>query len=69
MRERYRIIQKSKSGHCCFQVTVVDTTRPEMVGGKQFEYDGELQYESVCECFDAQDAYWIAAALNRGATP
>lgn len=46
---RYIVIEGSKSGHCCFNFTVVDTTRDD---------------ESVCECFDREDAELIVKALN-----
>ncbi|RQU14209.1 hypothetical protein DF152_17245 [Burkholderia cenocepacia] len=61
MTVRYKVIDRSQSGHCCFAATVVDTTKPTMIGGKH--YNGE--YEQICECFDYGDAERIAAALNR----
>lgn len=60
MDARYIVVKGSQTGHCCFDATVVDTTRPEMIGGKQ--YQG--QFEPVCECFETSDADRIAAALN-----
>jgi hypothetical protein len=67
---RYRVVLGSESGHCCFDATVVDTSRPELNGdGKPFKKYGseELRYETICECFDADDASRIAAALNETA--
>jgi hypothetical protein len=57
---RFIVVDGSQSGHCCFQVTVVDTTKPVMIGGKH--YNGE--FEPMCECFDSEIAEAIAAALN-----
>lgn len=58
---RYKIIKGSQSAHCCFDWTIVDTTRPVIIGGKQYEG----QFEAVCECFQEEDAKLIAKALNR----
>jgi hypothetical protein len=58
---RYIVVDGSQSAHCCFDATVVDTTQPVMIGGEHYKN----QYESVCECFDAEDAKRIADALNR----
>lgn len=57
---RYKIINTSTSGHCCFTHTVVDTTKPE---GYSDEY-GE-HYEAMCECFNLEDAETITKALNK----
>jgi hypothetical protein len=57
---RYRVVEGSQSAHCCFEATVVDTTRPLMVAGEH--YLG--RFEEVCECFEVEDAELIAAALN-----
>jgi hypothetical protein len=57
---RYKVVDCSQSAHCCFGCTVVDTTKPEMIGGKHYND----QYESVCETFDRADADLICAALN-----
>ena len=53
--DRFIVVDGSQSCHCCFEVTVVDTTKPN-------DYH---QFESICECFDKDDALFIAAALNR----
>ena len=57
---KYAIVNGSQSAHCCFDYTVVDTTRPYMIGGKQ--YDG--RFESICECFDEEQAQLVCDALN-----
>lgn len=57
---RFKIVEGSQSGHCCFGLTIVDTTRPKMIGGKQYRDE----FESVCECFEDVDASMIVAALN-----
>lgn len=58
--ERYKLVKGSQSAHCCFDFTVVDTTRPVMIHGEH--YDG--QFEPLCECFEKEDAERIVAALN-----
>jgi len=64
-RDRYTIYKGSQSWHCCFAATVVDTTKPEIRGGEHYkDQTGQLQYESVCECFTIEDAERIADALN-----
>lgn len=57
---RYKIVEGSQSAHCCFEYTIVDTTRPFMVADKQ--YKG--QFEPVCECLWEDDAKLICNALN-----
>lgn len=54
--KRYEAIEGSQSGHCCFEGTVVDTTRKNSVHHDLFKI--------VCECFDFADAEEIARALN-----
>lgn len=61
---RYIVVKGSQSAHCCFEATVVDMTKPVIIGGEHFDN----QYEPVCECFDIADAETIAAALNAAAT-
>jgi len=56
MRERYKIVRYSESGHCCFTATVVDTESSDCVGDDR----------AVCECFDLEDARLICGALNAG---
>lgn len=60
MSARYRVVEGSQSCHCCFDATVVDTTRPIMVGGRHFNNE----YKEVCECLDIEDAQTIVDALN-----
>ncbi len=57
---RYKIVRGSQSYHCCFGSTIVDTTKPVMIG----EYHYENQFEPVCECFEDKDAELICRALN-----
>ena len=68
MTNRYQVIERSESGHCCFECTVVDTSRPDMSadGGKApMIIDGRQIYETVCECFSIENAKLVAEALNR----
>lgn len=51
---RYKVVAGSQSGHCCFDCTVVDTTKPS---------HGDT-FELICECFDMDEAQTIADALN-----
>lgn len=60
MKVRYAVVSGSQSAHCCFEATVVDLSKPVIIGGAHYEE----KYESVCECFDGDDADKIAAALN-----
>lgn len=57
---RWETRKGSQSGHCCFDATVVDATKPLMIGGKQYEDHCEM----ICECYSMKDAEKIAAALN-----
>ena len=68
MVKRYIVRNGSKSGHCCFDFTVMDTTKPEIIGGKHYETNGKKQYEAVCECFEQEQAELVAAALNQKET-
>jgi hypothetical protein len=52
MAERYIVVSKSMSCHCCFTATVMDTAQPE-------------RYNGICECFNIKDAQRIADALNK----
>lgn len=53
---RYTVLPVSQSGHCCFEATVVDTTKPSTAVAGQFE--------AVCECFTLGQANLVATALN-----
>jgi hypothetical protein len=57
---RYKVVAGSQSGHCCFDYTVVDTTRPYLIHGAQYEG----RFEAVCETFDQAEADLVCAALN-----
>jgi hypothetical protein len=65
---RYAVYKGSQSAHCCFEATVVDTTKPDIIGGKHYrdsdERGGQYHYEAICECFEMADAERICAALN-----
>lgn len=52
---RYQVVIGSQSAHCCFDATVVDSSKP--TGYRE-------KFEQVCECFDVADAELICAALN-----
>ena len=62
--DRFIIYEGSKSSHCCFEATVMDSTRPVIIGGKQHEFQGIKHYETVCECFSMEDAEIVCRALN-----
>lgn len=57
---RYQVIEGSQSYHCCFECTVVDTTKPVMIHGEHYNN----QYEPLCETFGRADADLICLALN-----
>ena len=62
---RYVIVDGSQSKHCCFDCTIVDTTKPVMLYGKPYiERETGQKYESVCECFNTDDAKMICNSLN-----
>lgn len=62
---RYMIYDGSQSGHCCFNFTIIDTSKPVMIGGEQYiNNSGRLQYKEVCECLDEESAKHICQALN-----
>ena len=64
MSERYVIYKGSTSAHCCFVASVMDRSKPVIVGNKHYEKKGVKLYETVCECFEINDAVLIAKALN-----
>lgn len=58
--DRFKAIKGSQTAHCCFEATVIDTTKPHMdFEGKPMDW-----FTEVCECFDMASAETIAAALN-----
>lgn len=60
MTQRYVVLERSDSGHCCFEFTAIDTQTPLL-----FENGAQAQeYTPLCECFVKEDAERIAAALN-----
>ncbi len=64
---RYAIYLGSQSLHCCFDATVVDTTRPHIICGEHYKDsgpDGQYHYDAVCECFSVKDAELVCEALN-----
>lgn len=67
--ERYIVVEGSQSGHCCFDATVVDTSRPVVYNETPYAPNGVQRYEPVCECFDNEDARAIADALNATLPP
>jgi hypothetical protein len=65
---RYRVGERSTSGHCCFNATIVDNMQPHKYrdpdGNILIEIDGLPECEGVCETFDIEVAQAIADALN-----
>ena len=53
---RYKVVEGSQSGHCCFDWTVVDANTPHEVFKDEFE--------AVCECFEQEQAVLVCKALN-----
>lgn len=51
---RYEVKEKSVSGHCCFEYSVVDTESTKKYA----------QFSAVCECYEREDADRIAELLN-----
>lgn len=62
---RYKVVEGSQSGHCCFDFTVVDTSQIVMIGGVPYPAVNP-HFEAVCETFTREDADLIAKALNNG---
>lgn len=62
---RYQVVEDSQSGHCCFNATVVDTSKLEIINGEhRKDREGRFLYEIVCECFSMEHAQLICDALN-----
>ena len=61
---RYIIYNGSKSAHCCFEATVMDSTKPEIINGEHYEDGLGKHYETICECFSIEDAELVCKALN-----
>ena len=51
---RYQVKAGSISAHCCFEATVVDTQTFDALGHP----------ETICECFEVENAEKVADALN-----
>jgi len=64
MSGRYVIYKGSSTGHCCFEATVMDSTKPTIIDGERREDSGGKRYWPVCECLDMEDALRVAEALN-----
>jgi hypothetical protein len=67
-RPRYKAVPYSQSAHCCFEATVLDTTKPHFLGGEHYCGIGDrafFHYDSIAECFDIDDAELIAALMNK----
>lgn len=60
VENQYKVINKSESGHCCFEYTVVDTSKPYMVNGQHLN----SKFEPMCECFEEEQAELICKVLN-----
>lgn len=60
MTQRYQIMNKSITAHCCFSHTIMDTTKPQ-------DYSDEFgeHFDPVCECFSEEDAQLVCQALNQ----
>lgn len=58
MSERFQVVPGSQSCHCCFEWTVVDTSKGRNA------YEGDPAFEALCECYEEADARRIAAGLN-----
>lgn len=54
--DRFIILEDSDSGHCCFEHSILDTTKMNDVWPEK--------YESICETFDIESAESICEALN-----
>lgn len=64
---RYVVIERSVSAHCCFSHTVVDMIESTWCQPDDTDSEGywNYSYSSICECFDAESANMICAALNK----
>lgn len=59
-KSRFFIVKESISAHCCFGYTVCDRTKPVLIHGKHYKE----RYETVCECFEEEEAILVCVALN-----
>jgi hypothetical protein len=60
--DRFIIINKSLSAHCCFCYTIVDTSYGREDFGK---VEDDYWKETVCECFEENHAKDVCDALNK----
>lgn len=51
MSDRYKIVEGSESGHCCFEFSVIDTQNKEL-------------FEPICETYTKRHAELICNCLN-----
>jgi len=58
--DRYKVVEGSETNHYYAEYTIVDTTKPVIIGGERYKN----MFEPVCEVFEEEDAYKIAEALN-----
>lgn len=59
-KSRFFIVKESISAHCCFGYTVCDRTKPVLIHGNHYKE----RYETVCECFEEEEAILVCLALN-----
>ena len=59
-KSRFFIVEESISNHCCFGYTVCDRTKPVLIHGEHYKE----RYETVCECFEEEEAILVCLALN-----
>jgi hypothetical protein len=62
---RFFVVEESISNHCCFGYTVCDRTKPVLIHGVHYKE----RYETVCECFELEEAALVCMALNSYAPP
>ena len=64
MKDKYKLIKESDSGHCCFVASVIDMTKPHYHCDDINEELEPLSYDCVCECFSVENAQKVCDALN-----
>jgi hypothetical protein len=52
---RFKAVPGSVSAHCCFEASVIDTTKPMTYS---------VGFDPICEAWSIEDAEKIADALN-----
>lgn len=59
---RYIIIEKSVSGHCCFNYSIIDTKE----GTEDYSTEDDVYWKNnIAETFNYEDAELIINALNK----